>query len=245
MDWFDDERFWSLFYDWMFPAESFTQAKDQVFDIIRLSGVDKGDLLDLCCGPGRHSIPFAEYGFNVTGVDLQPALLEKARDYALKHNVSVEYVEENMLTFKRANSYDLAVSMFSSFGYFNNPRDDVQVLENVYFSLRAGGKLVLDVRGKEVHAMANVTSFSQKMPNGDFIFHRTEVNDDWTRAMSDWVYLQDSHAHKFKMEFNLYSGAELRQMLENTGFTNVRVYGDLKGCAYNQNAKRLVILALK
>ena len=171
MDWFDDEKFWSLFYDWMFPKESFVEAQEQVQDIIRLTNIDKGDLLDLCCGPGRHSIPFAEHGFCVTGVDLQSTLLEKARSYALNKNLSVDYVEENMLTFKKADSYDLIVSMYSSFGYFNNPSDDVKVLENVYLSLRTGGKFVLDVRGKEIHAMANVTSFSQKMPNGDYILN--------------------------------------------------------------------------
>lgn len=245
MSWFDNEEFWSLFYEWMFPEESFHQAREQTDDLIRFSGVDKGAVLDLCCGPGRHSVPFAEKGFTVTGVDLQPMLLEKARYYSDRENVNIEYIEENMLTFKRSDAFDLVISMFSSFGYFSNPEDDFRVLENAYHSLKSDGKILMDVRGKEIHAMANVTSYSQEMPNGDLIFHRTEVNDDWTRSRSDWVYVKGEKAHRFKMEFNLYSGSELRALLKKAGFSDVKIYGDLKGSAYNHNAKRLVVLAQK
>lgn len=245
MNWFDNKDFWFLFYDWMFPEESFQQAREQTDDLIQLSGVNKGAVLDLCCGPGRHSIPFAKKGFNVTGVDLQPALLEKAKDYSAKENASIEYLEADMLTFKRSNSFDLIINMFSSFGYFSDPEDDFRVLENAYHSLKNGGKIIMDVRGKEIHAMANITSFSQEMPNGDLIFHRTEVNDDWTRSNSDWVHVRGGKAQKFKMDFNLYSGSELRALLKKAGFHEVRIYGDLKGAAYNHNAKRLVVLAVK
>ena len=39
MNWFDHKRFWSLFYEWMFPEESFHQAEDHVDDIVKISGV--------------------------------------------------------------------------------------------------------------------------------------------------------------------------------------------------------------
>ncbi|WP_455212287.1 class I SAM-dependent methyltransferase [Kaarinaea lacus] len=245
MSWFDNEEFWALFYEWMFPEESFQQAIEQTEDIVTLSGIHEGAVLDLCCGPGRYSVPLAKRGFTVTGVDLQPMLLRKASDYSYKENLEIEYIEENMLTFRRQDTFDLVISMFSSFGYFSNPEDDFIVLENAYGSLKQGGKLLLDVRGKEIHAMANVKSFSQEMPNGDLIFQRTQVNDDWTSSNSEWVYIKGDKAHKFNMTFNLYSAAELRALLKKAGFSGVRVCGDLNGNAYNYNAKRLVVLAEK
>jgi SAM-dependent methyltransferase len=245
MSWFNDEHFWSLFYEWMFPEESFHQAEDQVDDIIKITGVKSGAVLDLCCGPGRHSVPFVKKGFQVTGVDLQPILMKKAREYSINENVNVEYIEEDMLTFKRFDSFDLVISMFSSFGYFRDSEDDFRVLENVFDSMKPGGKLLMDVRGKEIHAMKNVRSFSHEMPNGDLIFHRTEVNEDWTRSHADWIYVHDDEAHRFEMSVNLYCGSELRALIQKAGFSGVQVYGDLKGGPYNQNAKRLVIVAEK
>lgn len=245
MSWFNYQIFWSLFYDWMFSEESFQQAKMQSDDLVHLSGVQKGAILDLCCGPGRYSVPLGVKGFKVTGVDLQPMLLEKAQTYAEQENTTVEYIEENMLTFKRANAFDLAISMFSSFGYFSDPADDLQVLENVYTSLKPGGKILMDLRGKEIHAMAKMTDFSHEMPNGDLIFHRTKVNSDWTKSYSDWVYIKGEKASRFKMELNLYSGAEIRMLLHQVGFGDVKLYGDLEGNAYNLDAKRLIVVAVK
>lgn len=245
MSWFSKADFWTLFYEWMFPAESFAQAIEQAGDIMRLSGTSKGAVLDLCCGPGRHSIPLRKLGFEVTGVDLQPFLLGKARDYASQESVRVEFVEEDMRAFKRVESFDLVVSMFSSFGYFSDPEEDFRVLENAYSSLKAGGRILLDLRGKEIHAMRYSETISHEMPNGDLVFQRTRTNDDWTSTISTWVYVRGEQAHAYQVIYNLYSGAELRGLLSNAGFRNVRVYGDLKGIPYNHNAKRLVAVAEK
>lgn len=245
MDWFDNENFWSLFYEWMFPKESFHQAEEQIDDIVKITGVKSGAVLDLCCGPGRHSVPLAKKGFQVTGVDLQPILIEKAKEYSINKDINVEFIQENMLTFNRPESFDLVISMFSSFGYFSDIDDDLRVIENVFCTLKSGGKLLMDVRGKEIHAMENVTSFSQEMPNGDLIFHRSKVNEDWTRSDADWVYVSGEMAHKFQMSVNLYSGAELRALLQKAGFATVKVYGDLNRGLYDHTAKRLVIVAEK
>lgn len=245
MNWFDNENFWHLFYDWMFPRDSFALADKQVNDIINITGVAGGAVLDLCCGPGRHSVPLGKKGFRVTGVDLQPQLLDKAREYADRENVTLELVREDMLTFRRPDAFELVISMFSSFGYFNNPEEDFRVLENAYASLTPGGMLLMDVRGKEIHAMADSHTFSQKMPNGDLICHRSDVNDGWTRSTAEWIYIQGQNAHRFEMSVNLYSGAELKTLFERAGFSNVRIYGDLTEIPYNRDAKRLVALGTK
>ena len=245
MSWFNKADFWSLFYDWMFPAESFEQAKQQIDDILQLCGVTTGAVLDLCCGPGRHSIPLRKIGFDVTGVDLQPFLLEKTRDYANRENVTIEYVEEDMRTYKRVQSFDLIVNMFSSFGYFSDSGEDFRVLENAYYSLRNGGRILLDLRGKEIHAMGYAETLSYEMPNGDLIFQRTRTTDDWTSSISTWVYVRGEHARTYQVTYNLYSAAELRELLRKAGFCEVRVYGDLKGNPYNHDARRLVVVAEK
>jgi SAM-dependent methyltransferase len=214
--------------------------------MLTLTGIDQGTVLDLCCGPGRHSIPLAGKGFQVTAVDLQSILLAKAQAYANSSAVDIEFIQANMLEFDRPDAFDLVISMFSSFGYFSNPEDDFRVLENACSSLKDGGQLLIDVRGKEIHAMsANMTSFSQRMPNGDMIYQHAEVTDDWTSTRSEWVYVERDRAHRFEIHFNLYSAAELRLLLESAGFTTVRIFGDLKGSPYDHNATRLVALAQK
>ncbi len=58
-----------------------------------------------------------------------------------------------MKAFRRAEFFGLVVNLFSSFGYFSNKGDDIRVLENAYYSLKNGGQILLELRGKEIHAM--------------------------------------------------------------------------------------------
>src|SRR5579871_2600441 len=123
MEWFENEDFWRSFYGYMFSAERFAAAPDEVARILALTKCSGGNMLDLCCGPGRHSVEFARSGFQVTGVDKSTFLLEKAREHASKAGVSIEWVQEDMRNFVRPESFDLACSMFTSFGYFTDPEE--------------------------------------------------------------------------------------------------------------------------
>ena len=136
----------------MFGAGKLDVADSETEQIIALSGRESGDLLDMCCGPGRHSLAFTQRGFRVTGVDATPFLLDKARDQAEREGADVEWVESDMREFVRPESYDLALSLFTSFGFFEEAADNRAVLEHICQSLRPGGTLVLDVLGKEVLA---------------------------------------------------------------------------------------------
>lgn len=245
MTWFSNPDFWKTFYEWAFPAESFDQAKKQVEDIVKLTGISSGTVLDLCCGPGRHSIPLSKAGFEVTGVDLQPFLLEKAKAYATKEKATIEFIKEDMRKFRHPESFDLVLNMFSSFGYFEYPAEDLKVAENVYDSLKPGGQFLLDLKGKEIAAKELVETMSTEMPNGDLVFQRIHINHDWTRAKTTWVYVSGNRADTYEVRLTLYSGMEMRNLLKQAGFVNVKLYGDLKGSPYDHNAKRLIVVAEK
>ena len=47
---------------------------------LALAGRTGGPILELAVGSGRLAVPLAEAGYDVTGVDLDPAMLARARD---------------------------------------------------------------------------------------------------------------------------------------------------------------------
>ena len=85
----------------MFADRKFEVADNQVANILELAGLEGGSVLDLACGPGRHAAVLAKRGFRVTGVDLSPSLLRRARDRARAEGVDVEWVQEDMRCFVR------------------------------------------------------------------------------------------------------------------------------------------------
>lgn len=245
MEWFENEDFWRSFYGYMFSAERLAAAPDEVARILALTKCTSGSVLDLCCGPGRHSVQFAKSGFQVTGVDKSRFLLEKAREHASKAGVSIEFVQEDMRNFVRPESFDLACSMFTSFGYFTDPEEDLHVLRNIHQSLKENGVLIIETLGKELLARVWQSTMSTDLVDGSWIVHRTQVRDDWTRVFSKWTLLKDGHAKDFTFEHTIYSGRELKERLLAAGFKQVKLFGGLHGIPYGLEAQRLVAVAYK
>src|SRR5262245_46672110 len=103
----------------MFSPQRFEEGVQEVDQMLKLVKARGKTVLDLGCGPGRCSIPLAKHGFRVTGVDRTRFLLNKALTHAKNARVLVEWVHSDMRDFTRPNTYDLAISMYTSFGYFD------------------------------------------------------------------------------------------------------------------------------
>lgn len=244
-EWFDNESFWRELYPFMFSDRRFADATDQVAKLLKLAKPRGKSALDLCCGPGRCSIALAKRGFSVIGVDRTKFLLDKARAKARAARVKIEFLQQDMRDFIRPNSFNLALSMFTSFGYFDDKHEDQLVLQNIFKSLKPGGVCVIELLGKERLAKMLQPTNSTTLPNGTVIIERHEIFDDWTRIRNEWLLIRNGRTKSFKFHHTIYSGQELRDLLQSAGFISVSLYGDLSGSPYGPNSERLVALARK
>jgi SAM-dependent methyltransferase len=245
MEWFENDDFWRAFYPFMFADERFAATPDEVERILALTQCSGGSVLDLCCGPGRHSVELARRGFQVTGVDRSPFLLAKARELAGTSGASVEWVEQDMRNFVRPASFDLACSLFTSFGYFKDEQDDLRVLRNIHQSLKEDGVLIIEVLGKERLARVWKETMCTELADGSLVFQRPQIRDDWTRIRSEWTLVKDGRARSFTFEHTVYSGRELKDRLVSCGFRQVQLFGDQQGLPYDLDATRLIAVARK
>ena len=244
-EWFDNEEFWRETFSFMFPEERIASADDTVGKVLELTKVNGKSALDLCCGPGRCSIALSKRGFSVTGVDRTKYLLDKARSRARTAKVRIEWIDADMRDFVRPESYDLALSMFTSFGYFENRNEDEKVLSNVFRSLRPGGAFVLDIMGKEMLAKIFQPTSAETLPDGSLLVEQRQIIDGWSRILNEWTIVRKGRARKFALHLNLYSGQELREKLGKCGFRDVKLYGTIDGTSYGPQAKRLIAVGRK
>jgi len=242
-EWFADESIWKDLYPFTFPESAFSVADEQVEKILRLTGVGGGTVLDLCCGPGRHAVALAKRGFAVTAVDRTAFLLDQARARAAHANLPVEFVLEDMRRFSRPATFDLIINFFTSFGYFVDQADDLRVLERVRENLKPGGVFVLEMVSKERLARSFQATTSRELPNGDVLFERHEIVDDWTRVHNHWTLIRGGSTRTFEFTHRIYSGQEMKDLLTKAGFAGARVYGDLDGSSYGFDAQRLIAIA--
>ena len=244
-DWFEDETFWKKLYPFLFTDSKLESAQSEVESVLQLAGIDQGDVLDLGCGPGRHSVALAKRGFRVTGVDLSAFLLGRARERGRTQGVDIEWVQEDMRRFVRPESFDLAISLFTSFGYFQSRGDDLRVLLNIYDGLRPGGTLVMEIAGREALARRFRPTTSKELDDGRLLVERHEIVDDWTRIRNHWIVIEDGAATTFRFEVAVYSGQELSDRLLQAGFADVELFGAHDGREYAVDAERLVAVARK
>lgn len=243
--WYANEAFWKDFYPFLFPPERFEVGAAQVEKILALIEFSGQDILDLCCGPGRHAVPLARQGFSVTGVDRSPFLLERARRRPEAAGVEVEWIQEDMRRFARPERYDLALNMFTSFGYFEDQEENQQVLRNLHDSLRPAGVCVIDVLGKERLARVFLETSSHVLEDGSLMVERREILDGWQRIRNQWILIREGQATAHHFEHSVYSGQELIVLLQRAGFSAIQLYGDLDGNPYDVDAARLIAVAWK
>jgi SAM-dependent methyltransferase len=106
---------------------------------------DFKNILDVCCGMGRHARALSERGYNVTGVDRDSTAIGKARELGVGPN----YVVADIRDYQPAPAaFDAAIVMGQSFGHFDSSTNR-DVLLRLVIGLRKCGRVVLDLWNPE------------------------------------------------------------------------------------------------
>jgi len=221
------------------------RAPEQVEGVVALLGIEPGaSVLDLCCGPGRHSLELARRGFKVTGVDRTASYLKQARTRAHEEGLDIEFVQEDMRAFCRPDAFDGAMNVYTSFGYFEDPDEDRKVLANLYRSLKPGGAVLLDTIGKEVLARIYQARDWQER-DGILFLQERNVRPGWGWMEIRWIMVRGTERKEFTFGHRLFSATELMALFTEAGFASVDVYGSFEGDPYDQTARRLIVVARK
>jgi SAM-dependent methyltransferase len=134
-----DERYLSE-YSPIFSLESDRREVARLVDLLALPLGAR--VLDIPCGQGRHSHLLAEAGFDVTGLDYSNYLLKRGRERGTGSRL--RYVKGDMrrLPARWTGRFDAVVNLFTSFGFFQDPADDVRTISEFARVLRPGGVLI-------------------------------------------------------------------------------------------------------
>ncbi len=243
--WFENEELWAAVGAKIFDSERWRQAENDVDLILELTGLAPGArVLDMPCGNGRHLLELARRGYTVTGVDRTELYLQQAREAADQEDLTLELVKADMREFERPGSFDLALNLYTSFGYFVDPAEDLAVLRRFRRSLAPGGRLVVETMSKEILARIFRARDWREDEDGSLWLEERCVRSGWDWIDVRWVLVGPEGGRKeIRFGHRLYSAAELIAALREAGFAGVAAHGDLTGRPYDQDAARLVAVA--
>jgi SAM-dependent methyltransferase len=156
-------------YDLIYADKPYAGEARFVHDLL---GGAPGRLLDVACGSGRHAREFAALGWQVTGVDYSPDLLERARE------AGIDVHEQDMRALEVPGApFDAVTCLFDSIGY---PQDNDGVVAALAGMRRHGGRVAVEF----LHAPALLTHADPvrvrrwELPDGGELLRVSETEID-------------------------------------------------------------------
>lgn len=255
-EWHEDETFWDRGRSIVFGQRVMAGAPDEVENIVRLFGIEPpARILDMPCGPGRHALELARRGFLVTGVDRTAKYLDEAAAGAKARGLAdrTAWVRADMREFGRdgrtgadqAGTFDAAINVFTSFGYFARPEDDRRVAEAFFAALRPGGHILFEMVNKGWISRRFQASDWHEEPDGTLLLEQRTLSADGSWIDNRWIVVRGGERSELRFGHRLYGEEELRAVLASVGFTGMRVYGALSGMDATPESPRLVMVARK
>lgn len=219
----------------------------EVAGIERLLALPPGSrILDLACGHGRHAIPLAQWGYQVTGQDLSEVFLDRARAEAQARGVTITWIHSDMREVPFADEFDAIINIFTAFGYFESDTEDQQVLQQVQKALRPGGYFLLDL----MHRDSVVRGFQpfdvSRRETGLVITEERHFDQLAGRTtVRVTLFYPDGRRTELGHVVRSYTLTELAAMLASSGLELQATYGGLDGSSLTLDSRRLVIVARK
>ena len=115
-----------------------------------------GPLLDLACGTGRMTLRMAELGYQVTGVDITPEMIEWARQKAAKQGLSIEWVVADARPFHLGKQFPFIYMLENVFQFFLTREDQEAMLARVREHLRTEGCFLFETRNPNPRNLLHV-----------------------------------------------------------------------------------------
>ncbi len=246
-EWFEQEHFWLNYGPIMFDTQRWAEAATVAEQICSIAGLTKGSrILDAGCGPGRISVEFALQGMNVTGVDLMKPFLDAAAESASDEGVKLDLIQCDLRNYETESPFDVAVNLYTSFGYCHKIEDDITILKRIYGAIKKDGWFIMECLSREIEARDFIEGewFERA---GKIVLTNFGVEGAWEGLRSKWILIDKETGERIEHEFvqRLYSAIELKRILLSCGFSSCEIYGDFDFSPYNQKARTMVLVCRK
>lgn len=135
-------RLYSEYYDLLYKEKPYSEESDFIISLLDKYRTFKvKTILELGSGSGGHAHFFSKKGFEITGIELSPGMVEMART---KNIPNFNIIEGNISSFNLEMKFDAVVSLFHVVSYLTNNADLISMFNSVNNNLKEGGLFIFD-----------------------------------------------------------------------------------------------------
>ena len=217
-------------YDAMMTDASYQKRVNWLERLFRKSRIPVRTVLDLACGTGSLARLLALRGYDVTAVDISPDMLSVAAEKC--EGLDVLFLCQDMAKLALVEPADAVVCCLDSVNYVTRPAQLQKAFRRVWQALAPGGLFLFDAKTPQALEEADGQVYLDEN-DGLYCVWRGEYDPrrricgfgiDLFALQPDGSWDRGGEYHE---EF-AYTPEELTSYLENTGFSHIKQFGELK-----------------
>ena len=240
MNWFTD-WFNSPYYYTLYKNRDEKEAQVFIDNLINYLDIHKkSKIIDIACGKGRHATYFNEKGMDVVGVDLSFNSISLAKE---NENKNLKFAVHDMRKVYNENYFDVAINLFTSFGYFENDEDEQIALNSMALNLKKNGILIIDFMNIKKIIRNLVKSEKKQIDGITFVIRRSVINN---YIIKDISFSNNGEDYNFKEKVKALTLIDFSNFIKNAGLKIIDTFGSYQLEHFNAiNSDRLIIICKK
>ena len=214
-----------------------------------------GPLLDLACGTGRMALRMAAQGYQVTGVDVVPEMIEWARQKAAKQAVSIEWVVADARTFHLRRHFPFIYMLENVFQFFLTREDQEGLLARVREHMHPEGCFLFETRNPSPRNLLEVRHPEQRKyttpDGGQLVATEQQHYDPMTQiqhytCLHQWLHPSGQHEEKsLRTALRYVYPQEMEALLFHNGFQINSCYGNWQQDPLTATSRSMIYVCQK
>ena len=225
----DAYRGFAGIYDLLMDDFDYSAWANYYIDLIARTGAPVQNICECACGTGSLTMHFAKKGLRVTGVDISREMLELAADKVRQNGVQVQLVCQDMARLSLPRPVDAVICGCDGVNYLTSDKRVRAFFDAAHAALRPGGVLAIDISSAyKLKCVMGDHFFAEERDEAAYIWQNS-LNGDILDMDLTFFIREDGDLYRRVTEHHRQRAHEwpaLVHLLQEAGFSDIRVYGD-------------------
>jgi len=208
-------------------------------------------IADFGCGPGLYATRLGQRQADVTGIDFSKRSIQYAREVALRDGLSIHYVNRSYMDFETEYRFHLILMIMCDFCALS-PIQRNRMLSKFYTILEPGGSVLLDAYSLTAFDRREETAIYEAnllkgfwSPNMYYGFLNTFKYDKEKVVLDKYTLIEADRTRTVYNWLQYFSPEMIQREFVECGFTIEKLYADVAGSPYDQQAIEFAVVAKK
>ena len=214
-----------------------------------------GTILELACGTGRLTVPLAQAGFQVAGIDTADSMLDEAREKATAEGLDLQLANDDIRSFRLEDRFGLVFLPSNAICHLMTRSDFEATISCVKNHLQPDGRFVIDVFVPAAELL--VDRGDERLPYSEYealdgsghVVLTHCYRYDWhtqIKHIRTYYSFADGHEDAGTLDMRMYYPQELDALLEYNGLCIVDKYGAFDRRPFGpETGQQLIVCSLQ